>query len=124
MIHALFCLKTSPGTLLEWHFWTHHIPSEGDSIILALQSPTALHDPTLIECRIRARVWNLDLTLSHCTEVMCDIVTRDNVPTGWTPLSERRFASGPMSGPAPREQNEGGRGVFPGLSIDLPRHSG
>ena len=93
MLHAILCLKTAPGSMLEWHFWTNHLPSEGDAIILSLQSPDGPSERQLVECRIRGRVWSLDQSLSQCPEVMLDIVSNDAIPVGWTPVSERRFST-------------------------------
>ena len=93
MLHAILCLKTAPGSMLEWHFWTNHLPSEGDAIILSLQSPHEPIERQLVECRIRGRVWSLDQSLSQCPEVMLDIVSNDAIPAGWTPVSERRFST-------------------------------
>lgn len=93
MLHAILCLKTSPNSMLEWHFWTQHIPSDGDSIVLTLQSPVDAQEQMLVECRIRSRVWSLDRSLSQCPEVMCDVVTDQALPTGWSPLSERRLST-------------------------------
>lgn len=93
MLHTILCLKDSPGSMLEWHFWTDHLPIEGDSIILSLQSPDESRERLLVECRISSRVWSLDHSLSQCPEVMMDIVSNDDIPAGWTPVSERHFAT-------------------------------
>lgn len=109
MPHLHFLLSDGPKNL-EWGFECPVAPSPGDNVDLAVCEPDRSDAHCeIIRCKVVSRTWFYDYYSTQGDTVEIQIVTTEEIPTGYVPDSESWPAL--HHGQRERELNEQLKGI-------------